>query len=241
MAFYVPLPILWSWDQIKLWVINVAYEGKFGIFILFYLVCVAYKLADAGYDVWMANVRGTTHSRNHVTHDPELKEFWEFTWHEIGVYDLPAFIDFILKTTGQSKLYAIGHSQGSTVLSVLLSELPAYNAKMHGVFLLSPVSFFKNPSPLVQVFANNAYQLEVICLNRTTRNISNVNRAFHLFSQNAVKTFDLFEIFPSRPIIHGLVTMLCDVDLDTHIICRDMVFALGGTSHSQYNAVIMRN
>lgn len=30
-------------------------------------------------------------------------------------YDIPASVDFILKTTGQKQVFYIGHSQGTTV------------------------------------------------------------------------------------------------------------------------------
>lgn len=72
----------------------------------------AYKLADAGYDVWMGNARGTEASREHVLLDPKEKEFWSFSWHEIGYYDLPACIDHILNATNHEKLFYIGYSQG---------------------------------------------------------------------------------------------------------------------------------
>ena len=60
---------------------------------------LAYILADSGFDVWLGNNRGTTYSREHVNYTIHDKEFWDFSFHEMGVYDLPAEIDYILNIT----------------------------------------------------------------------------------------------------------------------------------------------
>lgn len=79
----------------------------------YYVSCLsAYILADQGYDVWIGNARGNKYSRAHTYLDPDTGvDFWDFTWHQIGVYDLPAMIDYVLEQTGQEDMFYIGHSQ----------------------------------------------------------------------------------------------------------------------------------
>ncbi|KAF2890923.1 hypothetical protein ILUMI_15250 [Ignelater luminosus] len=73
----------------------------------------AYILADFGYNVLMSNVRGTRYSRKHTYLDPERHslQFWDFSWHEIGVIHIPTMIDYIINKTNENKLFYIGHSQ----------------------------------------------------------------------------------------------------------------------------------
>ncbi|XP_044748506.1 lipase 1-like [Coccinella septempunctata] len=97
-----------------------------------------YYLADHGFDVWLGNSRGTPFSRKHNKWDcnKDRKKYWDFSYHEIGYYDIPAFIDYIVKNTGVSRIYYIGHSQGTTNFFVLMSTRPEYNAKIRlGIML----------------------------------------------------------------------------------------------------------
>lgn len=106
-------------------------------------------LSDNGYDVWLGNSRGTMYSRNHTSLDPNKnKNFWNFSYTELGVFDISAVIDFILEKTNKTKINYIGHSMGTTMLFVLLSENPSYNNKINSMIALAPVAnttFVKSP------------------------------------------------------------------------------------------------
>lgn len=92
----------------------------------------------------MGNARGTEYSRNHTSLNPDDLEFWKFSWHEIGYYDLPAMIDYSLKTAKQRQLVFIGHSQGVTSAMVMLSARPEYNKKIKILHALTVPVIMKN-------------------------------------------------------------------------------------------------
>ncbi|XP_034832271.1 lipase 1-like [Maniola hyperantus] len=110
-------------------------------------------LADRGYDVWLANTRGNRYTRRHQHLDPDTDPaFWNFTFHEMGVYDLPAIIDLVLNETGANNLTAIGHSQGNTIYYVLGSEKPEYNSKINVLISLAPMAYVHNtPLPVATI------------------------------------------------------------------------------------------
>ena len=71
-------------------------------------------LANAGYDVWLTNSRGNKYSRISTNVTTNHKEFWDYSFQEMGQYDVKVNIDFILKMTGKKKLTYVGHSQGTS-------------------------------------------------------------------------------------------------------------------------------
>lgn len=109
--------------------------------------------------MWLGNSRGNGHSLKHKTFNSKSKQFWNFSWHEIGFYDLPAMIDYVLEATNSSKVFYIGHSQGTTSLLVLLSMRPEYNQKIIHAHLMAPAVFMKSfPHPVGRMVMN---ELEV--------------------------------------------------------------------------------
>lgn len=107
-------------------------------------------MADADYDVWLGNSRGNIYSTKHTIHNPysifpsKRREYWSFSWHEIGFFDLPASIDYILGKTSQTKLQYIAHSQGTTAFFVMMSERPEYNDKVDIMHAIAPVAFLSH-------------------------------------------------------------------------------------------------
>ena len=51
----------------------------------------------------------------HTHYDPEKDpEYWDFSFEEMGRYDIPTEIEYVLDQTKAKKLSYIGHSQGTT-------------------------------------------------------------------------------------------------------------------------------
>ncbi|XP_017005588.2 lipase 3 [Drosophila takahashii] len=118
---------------------------------------LALELHARCFDVWLGNARGTTHSRGHRTLATSDARFWQFSWHEIGVYDLPAIVDYVLARTNRRQVHYVGHSQGTTVLLVLLSQRPEYNVRFANAALMAPVAFLQHlSSPPLRLLASDS-------------------------------------------------------------------------------------
>uniref|UniRef100_A0A8C3TJ48 Lipase n=1 Tax=Chelydra serpentina TaxID=8475 RepID=A0A8C3TJ48_CHESE len=113
---------------------------------------LGFMLADAGYDVWIGNSRGTTWSQRHQKFSVAQEEFWDFSFHEMGKYDLQAMINFILQKTGQKQLYYVGYSQGGTIAFIAFSTMPQLAQKVKMFFALAPAAIVGHTkSPMVKM------------------------------------------------------------------------------------------
>ncbi|GMS92282.1 hypothetical protein PENTCL1PPCAC_14457 [Pristionchus entomophagus] len=95
-------------------------------------------LADAGFDVFLMNHRGTTYSRKHRDFSTSDSRYWKFTIDEYAKYDNTAVIDYVLNLTSDTSLYWLGHSQGTTLGFMMLSERLDYNKKIRAMFQIAP-------------------------------------------------------------------------------------------------------
>lgn len=171
---------------------------------------LAYILADAGYDVWLGNVRGNTYS-SHVKYTRKDKKFWDFSFDQMIAYDLPAMLDYVLNTTQQTKLYYVGHSQGTLILFALLSEKPEYNKKIQLFSALGPVTnvtYMTSPVRLLAPFAQDAQLL------------------FDMFGE--------YDFLPSNWFIRFLADTMCKYHV-SRLLCEDVIFLVDGTDTHELN------
>ncbi|XP_050521584.1 lipase 3-like [Daktulosphaira vitifoliae] len=123
---------------------------------------IATQLADQGYDVWLGNSRGNTYSRKHVSLNPKSKEYWNFGLEEIGIFDLPAVIDYILSTSGKEKIHYLGFSMGTTLFYIMASERPEYQLKIRSQISLAPVAYLSNIKSTLKYIAPHARELKFL-------------------------------------------------------------------------------
>ncbi|KAE9614954.1 hypothetical protein Lal_00048228 [Lupinus albus] len=115
---------------------------------------LAFLLADNGFDVWIANSRGTKYSRQHTSLPINSSDYWNWSWDELVSYDLPATFQYVQDQTGQ-KLHYVGHSQGTLVALAAFSKDQLLNM-LRSAALLSPIAYVgQMTSPLATKAAEN--------------------------------------------------------------------------------------
>lgn len=178
---------------------------------------IAYLLADEGYDVWLGNARGNKHSRTHETLDPSTHQFWDFSWDEIGRYDLPAKIDHILEVRNQTQLIYVGHSQGSTTFFVMASELQEYHDKISlMVALTAPTALPNIKSPFLNF-------IKIVTLNHPE------------FLFTLAKEMGIHEFLPSTDLVKNFGPSICGKEELAEIVCGNIMFMFCGFNAAQLN------
>uniref|UniRef100_A0A7E4VBG5 Lipase n=1 Tax=Panagrellus redivivus TaxID=6233 RepID=A0A7E4VBG5_PANRE len=112
----------------------------------------AFALADAGLDVWLANVRGNTFSP---------PKSWAYSFQEHATYDIPAMVNKMMNVTGAPSIYYIGYSQGTTMMFARLAEDPIFATKIRKFFALAPVVHVNTLKGAAAIFTNHNFAKEI--------------------------------------------------------------------------------
>ncbi|CAG7820556.1 unnamed protein product [Allacma fusca] len=70
---------------------------------------------------WEISV-GTSTPTVTSTLDNNDTRFWDFSWHEIRIYEVPAMVDDILRATEEPDLFYVAQSMGNSVSDVYVVE-----------------------------------------------------------------------------------------------------------------------
>lgn len=96
----------------------------------------------SGYDVWLGNNRCGHHAEHQIlkSSDPRM---WCWNIRQMGILDLPAFVDLILSKTNSPKVALIAHSQGTTQSFVAMAkdQHPTLGSKISVFCALAPAVY----------------------------------------------------------------------------------------------------
>ncbi|KAK0410024.1 hypothetical protein QR680_004901 [Steinernema hermaphroditum] len=176
-------------------------------------LALGYILADAGYDVWMGNVRGNVYSMDHTTLNPKGHEFWRFSFDEMARYDLDAMIDKALAVSNHKSLFYVGHSQGTAIMFVKLSQDHAFSQKIRKFYALAPVATAQHVKGVCEFIAHDLYK--------------GIEWMYNAFGVD--------QFLPDSPLLKGLEHVFCDNPV-TDQFCNNFIFQVVGTGSQQINA-----
>lgn len=176
-----------------------------------------FRLAEAGYDVWLGNYRGNTYSRAHRDLDPDDdNEFWQFSWDEMARYDLPAQLNHVMDRSGQSKIYYVGHSMGTSTFLAMNSVNETWAEHIELAVLLAPVAYVEHMASPIKYLAPFANSLQWI--------------ASHM---------GVGEFLPSNWLMDLLATYACSDSSILQAVCENVVFLLTGYDQTQMNETML--
>lgn len=90
-----------------------------------------------------------------------MKSFEIQSVDEMGKYDIPAMINFVLTTTGQNSLSYIGYSMGSTMFFIGMTYHPELNNKVNVMIALAPATANGNTQNVIRYQAPYFNQIVV--------------------------------------------------------------------------------
>ncbi|KAB7502406.1 Lipase 3 [Armadillidium nasatum] len=130
----------------------------------------------------------------------------------MALYDVTAAIDYALSTTGNTEVYYVGFSMGTTIFFALMSEKPQYAAKIKAAALMGPVAYVENIKGPLRLLADYSNDLDTL---------------FGLMGQ--------YEFLPSGPEMDYLAQNFCGVDDKLSPVCENILFLISGFDEVELN------
>ncbi|XP_066246257.1 lipase 3-like [Euwallacea similis] len=175
---------------------------------------IGFLLAEQGFDVFLMACRGNTYSPGHLNFSTDSVEYWNFSWHEIGYYDIPANMDLITNVTGNVNMSFIGHSQGGTAFVVLAVTRPNYRARISVSHLFAPVVYMDYCRlPFFSYF-------KIV-----KENLEDLLTDMHL--NKGILTYN--------PLVLPLAILFCNINAPTKYLCIEL-HGITGPDPNQLNA-----
>ncbi|OXU21284.1 hypothetical protein TSAR_013378 [Trichomalopsis sarcophagae] len=166
---------------------------------------LALLLSDRGYDVWLGNARGNTYAKMHDILAISDPEFWNFSWNELGTYDIPAAITYITNISNKTLFY-VGHSMGSSSFAVMASEKPEIASNVRAMFALAPVVYDGHiKQPLLKIVA-----------------------PFWKEFQWIAKVLGIHELLGRNVLFDFIANHVCPIFFIGDFICSNILFFIGG-------------
>jgi pimeloyl-ACP methyl ester carboxylesterase len=181
------------------WLINLPHQSA------------AFIFADAGFDVWIGNFRGTTYSKTHATLSPKDHEYWQFSWDEMAQYDLPALIEKALEISGAAQIYYVGHSMGTMTGFAKFAQDQVLAKKIKQFYALGPVLSMKHVQGPVKYAAPFTKSLKFI-----------------------TSILGVDEFLPNNKLQEMWAKYVCPNPL-TDLICKNVLLMISGPNTHQIN------
>lgn len=109
--------------------------------------CLPYLLSEAGHDVWLGNARGNNYSQGHInaSMNSSTTAYWQFSYDEMGKYDIPAVIQYMLDVTSAPQISYVAHSMGNVMFFIAADQNPTLiNGKVKRMASLAPAVYVSN-------------------------------------------------------------------------------------------------
>lgn len=171
---------------------------------------LAYILADAGFDVFLGNVRGNTYSLRNSRYPVTSKEFWQLVDYDLMIsIDLPTMVENALRVANASQLVYVGHSQGTVMGFGAFSTNRDIASKVSLFVALAPVAYVSHQSSLLLTY------------------LAKLNLATWL------ALFGEKQFLPETKVLQLIGGSLCK---EIPLICENVIFALCGYDRQDLNA-----